>query len=107
VSEIRVLRRIFGPKRDEVGGEWIKLHNVELNDLYSLPNIFRVIKWRKMIWDGHVARMGESRGLYSVLVVKPEGRRPFGRPRLRWEDNIKMELHEVECGVWTGSSESE
>jgi len=93
----RVLRRIFGPKRDEVTGEWRKLHN-ELNNLYSSPNIVQVIKSRRMRWAGHVARMGEGRGVYRVLVGKPEGRRPLGRPRRRWEDNIRMNLREVECG---------
>jgi hypothetical protein len=77
VFENRVLRRIFGPKREEVTEEWIKLHNEELNDLYSSPNIVRVIKSRIMRWVGHVARMGERRGVYSVLVGKPEGKRPF------------------------------
>jgi len=86
------LRRIFGPKRDEVRGKWRKLHSDELNDLYFSPNIVRMIKSRKIRWVGHVARMGESRGAYRVLVGKPEGKRPFGRPRLRWEDNIKMGL---------------
>ena len=80
VFENRMLRRIFGPRRDEVKGEWRKLHNEELNDLYSSPNIFRVIKSRRMRWAGHVARMGERRGAYSVLVGKPEGKRPLGRP---------------------------
>ena len=94
-------RRIFGPKRDEVKGEWRKQHNEELNDLYCSPTIFRVIKSRKMRLAGSVARMGESRGEYRVLVGKPEGKRPLGRPRRRWEDNIKMDLHEVGCGVWT------
>jgi len=93
-----MLRRIFGPNGDEVTGEWRKLHNAELNDLYCSPNIVRVIKSRRMRWAGHVARMGESRGLYRVLVGKPEGKRSLGRPRLRWEDNIKMDLQEVECG---------
>jgi len=92
VFEDRVLRRIFGPKRDEVRGKWRKLHSDELNDLYFSPNIVRMIKSRKIRWVGHVARMGESRGAYRVLVGKPEGKRPFGRPRLRWEDNIKMGL---------------
>ena len=96
VFENRVLSRIFGPKRDKVKGEWKKLHNEELNDLYSLPNIVRVIKLR-MRWAGHVARIGERRGVYRVLVGKPEGKRPLGRPRRRWEDN-KMYLQEVGCG---------
>ena len=91
--------RIFGPKRDEVTREWRKLHNEELNDLYSSPNIDRVIKSRRMRWAGHVARMGERRGVYMVLVRNTEGKRPLGRPRRRWEDNIKMDLQEVECGV--------
>jgi len=88
------LRRIFGPKRDEVTVDWRKLHNEELNDLYSSPNILRVINSRRMRWAGHVARM---RGVYRVLVGKPEGNRPLGRPRRRWEDNIKMDLQEVGC----------
>ena len=79
VFENRMLRRVFGPKRDEVKGEWRKLHNEELSDLYSLPNIVRVIKSRRMRWAGHVARMGEGRGMHRVLVGKPEGRRPLGR----------------------------
>jgi hypothetical protein len=87
-----VLRRIFGPRRDEVTGECRRLHNEELNDLYSSPNIVRVIKWRRMKWAGHVARMGEERGVYRVLVGKPEERRPMGRPRRRWVDNIRMYL---------------
>jgi hypothetical protein len=97
VFENRVLRRIFGPKRDEVTAEWRKLHNEELNDLYSSPTIVRVIKSRRVRWAGHVARMGEGRGMYRVLVVKPEGKRPLGIPRRRWEDNIKMDLQEVVC----------
>ena len=96
--ENRVLRRIFRPKRDEVTGEWRKLHNEELHVLYSSPNIVRVKKSRRMRWVGHVARIGEGRGVYRVLVGKPEGRRQQGRPRLRWEDNIKMDLKEVGCG---------
>jgi hypothetical protein len=92
VFENRVLRRVFGPKRDKVTGEWRKLHKEELRDLYSLPNIVRVVKSRRMRWAGHVARMGEGRGVHRVIVGKPEGKRPFGRPRHRWEDNIKMEL---------------
>ena len=102
VFENRVLRKIFGPKRDKVTGEWKKLHNEELNDLYSSPNIFRVIKSRRMRWAGHVVVMGERRDVYRVLVGKPEGQRPLGRPRHRWEDKIKMDLQEVGWGVWTG-----
>jgi hypothetical protein len=101
VFENRVLRRVFGPKRDEVTGEWIKLHNEKLNDLYSLPNIVRVVKSRRMRWGGHVARMGEGKDVHRVLVGKPEGKRPLGRPRIRWEDNIKMYLQEVGTG-WSG-----
>jgi hypothetical protein len=98
VFEKRVLRRVFGPKRDEVTGEWRKLHNEEVNNLYSSPNIVRVINSRRMRWAGHVARMGEGRGVYRVLVGKPEGRRPLGRPRRRWEDNIRIDLRKVGCG---------
>jgi hypothetical protein len=97
VFENRVLRRIFGSKRDKVTGEWRKLYNEELNDLYSSRNIVWEIKLRKMRWAGHIARMGESRTVYRVLVVKPEGTRPLGRPRHRQEDNIKMDLQEVGC----------
>ena len=96
--ENRVLRKAFGPKRDEVTGEWRKLHNEKLNDLYSLPNIVRVVKSRRMRWAGHVARMGEDRGVQRVLMGKPEGKRPLGRLRRRWEDNIKMDLQEVGGG---------
>jgi hypothetical protein len=92
VFENRVLRRIFGPRRDKVTGEWRKRHNEELNDLYCSRNIVRVIKWRKMRWAGHVACMGERSGVYGVLVAKSEGRRPLGRPTRRWEDSIKMDL---------------
>jgi hypothetical protein len=81
--EIRALRRIFEPKRDEVTGEWRRLHNEELHDLYSSPTIVRMIKSKRMRWAGHVARMGEGRGVYRVLVRKPEGERPLGRPRRR------------------------
>jgi hypothetical protein len=98
VFENRVLRRIFGPKRDEVTGEWRKLHNKELYALYSSPNIIRLIKSRRPRWAGHVARMGERGGAYRALVGKPEGGRPLGRPRRRWEDNIKMDLREVGWG---------
>ena len=94
----RELRRIFGPKRDEVTGEWKKLHNDELKGLYSSSNIVRVIKSRRMRWAGHVARMGEGRGVYRVLVGKSEGKRPLGRPRRRWEGNIRMDLQEVGLG---------
>jgi len=98
VSENRVLRRIFGSRRDEVTGEWRKLHTEELNDLYSSPNIVRVIKSKKMRWAGHVARLVERGGVYKFLVGKPEKKRQFVRPRRRWEDNIKMDLQEVGCG---------
>ena len=96
--ENKVLRRIFGPRRDEVTGDWRKLHNEEINVLYCSPNIVRVIKSRRMRWAGHVARMGEERGVHRVLVGKPEGKRPLGRPRRRWVDNIRMDLQEVGCG---------
>ena len=92
-----MLRRIFGPRREAVTGEWKRLHNEELNDLYSSPNIVRVIKSRRMRWAGHVARMGKERRVYRVLVGKPEGRRPLGGPRHRWGDNIRMDLQEVGC----------
>jgi hypothetical protein len=94
VFENRVLRKIFGPKREE-DGLWRKLHNDEIHDLYSSPNIVRMIKSRRMRWADHVARMGEGRDVYRVLVGRPEGRRPLGRPRRRWEDNIKMDLMEM------------
>jgi hypothetical protein len=102
VFENRVVRRIFGPKRKEVTGEWRKLHNEKLNNLYSAPNIVRAIKSRRMRWAGHVARMGDGRGVYRVLVGKPEGRRTLGRPRRRWEGIIMMDLREVGCGWWIG-----
>jgi len=98
VFENRVLRKVYGPKRDEVTREWRRLHNEELNDLYSLPNIVRVVKSRRMRWAGHVARMGEDRGVYRVLVGKPEGKRPLGRPRRKSEDYIKMDLQDVGGG---------
>jgi len=98
VSENMVLRRIFGPRWDEVTGEWRRLHNEELNDLYSSPNILRVIKSRRMRWAGHVVCMGEERGAYRVLVGKPEGKRPLERPRRRRVDNIRIDLQEVGCG---------
>ena len=104
VFENMVLRRIFGTRRDEVTGEWRRLRNEELNDLYCSPNIVRVIKSRRMRWAWHVARMGKEREVYRVLVGKPEGKRPLGRPRLIWVDNIRMDLQEVGCGYmdWIG-----
>ncbi|KAJ4450856.1 hypothetical protein ANN_02287 [Periplaneta americana] len=95
VFENKVLRKIFEAKRDEVTGEWRKLHNAQLHALYSSPDIIRNIKSRRLRWAGHVARMGESRNAYRVLVGRPAGKRPLGRPRRRWEDNIKMDLREV------------
>jgi len=92
VFENKVLRRIFGRRSDEVTGELRRLHNEELNDVYSSPSVVRVIKSRRMIWAGHVARMGEERGAYRVLVGKPEGKRPLGRPRRKWVDNIRTNL---------------
>jgi hypothetical protein len=98
VFENRVLRGIFGAKRDEVTGEWRKLYNEELNDMYSLPNIVRVVKSRTMRLAGHVARMEEVIGVYRVLMAKPDRKRPLGRPRRRWENNIKMDIQKVEGG---------
>jgi hypothetical protein len=95
--ENRVLRGILVARRDEATGEWRKLHNEELNDLYCSHNIVRAINSRRMRWAGHVARMGEKSGVYRALVEKPEGKRPLGRARSRWEDNIKMDLQEVRC----------
>jgi hypothetical protein len=91
VFKNRVLRKIFGPKREE-DGSWGKLRNDRLHNLYSSPNVVRVLKSRRMRWAEHVARMGEGRGIYRVLVGRPEGKRPLGRPRRRWEDNIKIDL---------------
>jgi hypothetical protein len=99
VFENRVLRRIFGPKRDKVTGEWRKLHNEELHNLYSSPDIIRQVKSRRMRWAGHVARMREERKVYKVLVGKPEGKRPLGRPRRGCEDGIRMDLREIGLGV--------
>jgi hypothetical protein len=99
VFENRVLRRVFGTRRDERTGEWRKLHNEELNNLYCSLNIVRVIKLRRMRWAGHVARMGERRGVHRVSVGKPEGKRRLVSPRHRGEDNSKMDLQEVGCGV--------
>jgi hypothetical protein len=98
VFENRVLRKIFGPKRDEVMGGWRKLHNEELRDLYSSPSIIIMIKSRMMRWAGHVARMGNKGEAYRLLVETSEGKRPLGRPRLRWVDNVKMDLGEVGLG---------
>jgi hypothetical protein len=98
VFENRVLRRIFGPKRDEVTGKWRKVHNEELNELYCSPSFVRVIESRRMRWAEHVARMGERKGVYRVLVGKPGGKKPLGRSRCRWKDNIKMDIREVGCG---------
>jgi hypothetical protein len=107
VFENRVLRRIFGPKKDEVTGEWRKLHDEELRDLYSSPSIIRIIKSKRMRWAGLVARMGKKRNAYRLLVGKPEGKRPLGRPRRRRVDNIGMDLGEVGWGDvdWVGLAE--
>jgi hypothetical protein len=104
VFENRVLRRIFGPKGEGVTGEWSNLHNEELNGLYSLSNLVWVIKSRRLRWAGHVAHMGKGRGVYRVLVGTPEGKRPLGKPRRRWEDNVRMDLQKVGCGCedWIG-----
>ena len=95
--ENKVLRKIFGAKKDEITGKWRKLHNAELHALYSSSNIIRNLKSRRLRWSGHVARMDHSRNAYRVLVGKPEGKRPLGRPRRRWEDNFKMDLRELGC----------
>jgi hypothetical protein len=95
VFENRVLRGIFGPKRDEVTGRWRKMHNEELHNLYSSPNIIRMIMSRRMTWAGHVARMRDKKNVYKTLVGKPEGKRPLRRPRRRWEDNINMNLRDM------------
>ena len=104
VFENMVLRRIFGPRRNEVTGDCRRLHHEELNDSYCSPNIVRMIKLRRMRWAGHMACMGEERGMYRVLLVKPEGRRPLGRHRRRWVDNIRMDLRKAGCGYmdWIG-----
>jgi hypothetical protein len=107
VFENKVLRRIFGPKRDQVTSEWRKINNGELNDFYSSLKVVRVIKSRRSRWAGHVTRMGKRKSVCRVLVEKSEGNRPFGRPRRRWENNIKMDLQEVGCGGigWTDLSQ--
>jgi hypothetical protein len=98
-----MLRRIFGPKRDEITREWRKLYNYDLRDLYSSPSIIRIIKSRRLRWVGHVARMGVKRNAYRLLVGKPEGKRPLGRPGRKWVNNISMDLGEVGYPViWTG-----
>jgi len=104
VFENMVLRGIFGRNRDEVTGKWRRLHNEELNDLYSSPHIVWVVKSRRMRWAGHVVRMGGERVVYRVMVGKPERRRPLGSPRRRWVDNIRMDLQEVGCRFmnWIG-----
>jgi hypothetical protein len=104
VFENRVLRRIFGTKRDRVTGEWRKLHNEELHNLYSSPSIIRIIKWRRVRWAGHEARMGEKRNVCRLLVGKPGGKRPLVRPRRRWINNIKMDLSGIGLNVvdWIG-----
>jgi hypothetical protein len=99
VFDNRMLRRIFGPRRVEVAGEWRKLHTGHLNDLYCSRNVIRVTKLRGMRWARHVARMGEGRVVYRVLVGRPEGRRPLGIPRRRWENNIKLDIQGVVWGV--------
>jgi hypothetical protein len=95
VFEERVLRGIFGPKRDEMIGGWRKLHNEELHNLYSSPSIMRMIKSRRMRWPGHETRMGEKKNAYRILVGKPEGKKLLGRARRKWVDNIKMNLMEI------------
>jgi hypothetical protein len=104
VFEKMVLRRIFGSKRNGVTGGWRKLHNEELHNLYSSPSIIRIIKSKRMRWTGNVARMGEKRNVYRLFVGKPEGKRPLGRPRRRWMDNIMMDLLEIGLSVvvWIG-----
>jgi hypothetical protein len=104
VFENRVLRRIFGTKRDGVTGRWRKLHNEELHNLYSSPSIIRIIYSKRMRWAGHVARMGKKRNVYRLPVGNPEERRPLGRPRCRWIDNIKIDLLEIRLSVvdWIG-----
>jgi len=104
VFENRVLRRLFGPKRDEVTGKWRKLHIEELNDLYSSPNILRVIKSRRMRLAGHVARMGEGKGVYRVLVWKPGGKRPLGNPGVDGRIILRWIFRKWDVGLWTGSS---
>jgi hypothetical protein len=98
VFENKVLRKIFGPKRDEVIGGWRKMHNEELHNLYCLPSIIRIIMSRRVKWEGYVVCMGEKKHQCRILMGKPEGKRPLGGPRRRWEDNIRMDLREIEWG---------
>ena len=104
----KVFRKIFGAKRDEITGEWRKLHNAELYALYSSRNIIRNLKSRRLRWAGHIAHMEQFRNAYRVLVGKPEGKRSLGRPRRRWNDNINMDLREVGCdpGDWKAIAEN-
>jgi hypothetical protein len=102
VFENRVLRKIFAHKRDEVTEEWRRLLKEELHDLCSSPNVIWVMKLRRMRWEGHEMRVGKRRSAYRVLVGRPEGKRPLGRLRCRWEDNIKVDVQEVRWGAWTG-----
>jgi hypothetical protein len=104
VFKNRVLRGIFGPRRDDVTGEWKKLRNEELHDLYSSPSIIRIMKSKRMRWAWHVAQMGEKRNAYRLLVGKPERKRPLGKPGRRWVDNMRMDLVEVGWGDvnWIG-----
>jgi hypothetical protein len=102
VFENRVLRKLIGPKRDEVTGEWRKLHNEKLNDLYSLPSIVRVVKSRRMRWAGHVARMGYVRGVHRLLMEKPVGKRPLGKPRQKWRIILRWIFRKLEGVVETG-----
>ena len=106
IFENRILRRIFGPKKD-ANGEWIKLHNEELHSLYRSPNIVRVIKSRRLRWAGNVARMEEGRSAFKILTGKPTGKRPLVRPKRRWEDNIRMDLEEIriKAGNWVDSAQ--
>ena len=106
VFENRILRRIFEPKRDE-NWEWLRLHNKELHSLYRSPNIVRVIKSRRLRWAGHVAKMEEGRSVFKILTDIPMGKRPLGRPRRRWEDNLRMDLEEIRiiAGNWVDSAQ--
>jgi len=103
VLQNRVLRILLGPKKGEVRGEWRRMHNEELNDLYSSSNIVRMIKSRRMKWAGHLTHMGERRDVYRVLVGKPEGKRPLGRPRRRWRIVLRCIFRKWDVGLWTGS----